>query len=67
MIKMFNNLDTRPAFEEGNGRYMVIDAPDKSGMSRDLPFETPGRPGRMNFWREMYQYPENIADDYNLP
>jgi hypothetical protein len=46
---------------------MVIDVPDKSGMSRDLPFETPGRPGRMNFWREMFQYPENIADDYTMP
>ena len=58
---------TWPAFKEGNGSYMVIDVPEKSGVSRELPFETRDRPGRMNFWREMFNYPENIADDYILP
>ena len=58
---------TWPAFKEGNGSYMVIDVPEKSGVSRELPFETRDRPGRMNFWREMFKYPENIADDYILP
>jgi hypothetical protein len=33
-------------------------------VSRDLPFETAARPGRMNFWREMFAYPENLAEDY---
>ena len=32
----------------GEGGYMVIDVPDRSGMSRDLPFETIERPG-INF------------------
>ena len=59
--------DIWPAFREGNGRYLIIDEPDRSGVSQTLPFETKARPGRMNFWREMFRYPENIADDYVMP
>ena len=55
------------AYKEGNGQYMIIDVPERSGMSQLLPFETVERPGRMQFWRNMYGYPENIEDDYILP
>ena len=54
-------------YREGEGQYMVIDVPARSGMSLDLPFETKERPGRMEFWRQMFDYPENLADDYILP
>ena len=53
-------------FREGDGQYMVIDVPERSGMSQKLPFETTERPGRMQFWRTMFGYTENLADDYIL-
>jgi len=62
-----NPNETWTAYKEEEGQYMVIDVPARSGMSRDLPFETKARPGRMEFWRQMFEYPENLADDYIFP
>ena len=43
---------------------MIIDEPIKSGMSRDFPFESSLRPGRMELWKEMFDYTESLGDDF---
>ena len=51
-------------YQEERGQYMIIDEPIKSGMSRDFPFESSLRPGRMELWKEIFDYTENLGDDF---
>ena len=52
------------SYQKEKGQYMVIDVPIKSGMSQEKPFEAGSRPGRMQLWREMFEYAENIWEDF---
>jgi hypothetical protein len=55
-------------YQKEKGQYMVTDVPIKSGMSREKPFESSSRPGRMELWREMFDYQENwMEDDFAAP
>ena len=43
---------------------MIVDVPMKSGMSRDRPFASGSRPGRMQLWREIFDYKEDLMEDF---
>ncbi len=64
--KPTTNSDDWPAYKANKGQSMVIDTPDKSGMSRRVPFETKARPGRMLFWLDMVNHSEakDVIADY---
>ena len=53
-----------PAFKPGEGASMLIESPMK--VSRKLPFESLKRPGRMQFWMDLFNHTETLQSDYTI-
>ena len=51
-------------FQPGRGISMLIENPPR--ISRDFPFKSLVRPGRIQLWMDLFGHVEDIKSDYHI-